>query len=85
LLAEINQTDSEEYTLLKLLQDHEEIKLKGEEGTYGFYIIELVEVSSNDYQNTYWSIEVNGEYSLVGISDIELSDDDIIELSLIGY
>ena len=75
----------EDDDLIELLENHEEIALKGEESSFGFYIVEILGISANDYNQVYWSIEVNNEYSLVGIGDIKLVDQDIIKLSLIGY
>lgn len=74
-----------EDTLLGLLQTHEVIQLKGETSTYGFFITEICGVNANDYKNTFWNIVVNGENSLVGISDIPLKNKDIIELKLINW
>lgn len=75
----------EDDTLLGLLQNHPTIALKGEEQTFGFYITEVYGIDANDYERTYWSISVNGEYSLVGIGDIELIKDDVITFSMLTY
>lgn len=75
----------EDDTLLSLLQNHPAIALKGEEQTFGFYITEVYGINANDFERTYWSISVNGEYSLVGIGDIALIKDDVITLSMLTY
>lgn len=72
-------------TLLELLQNNEDVALKGENSQFGFYITEMCGINANNYQNTYWSIMVNGEYSLVGISDLGLKDQDVIEFILTAY
>lgn len=74
-----------EDTLVDLLKNHKEIKMTGETSEFGFYIISLCEVSASNENKTYWSIEVNGEYSLVGVSEITLIDGEEISFSLIGW
>lgn len=76
---------NENDTLLELLQSHETIKLNGENNTFGFYITEVCGINANDYKETFWNIVINGENSLVGISDISLKDKDVIELKLINW
>ena len=61
-------------TLVDLLKNHKKIKMTGETSEYGFYVVSLCGVSASNEDHTYWSIEVNGEYSLVGVSDIALVD-----------
>ncbi|MCK9536911.1 MAG: DUF4430 domain-containing protein [Bacilli bacterium] len=75
----------EDNTLLGLLQAHDEIQLDGEEQSYGFYIIKMCGISAKDYSETYWKIEVNGNYSLVGIAEIPLKDKDEIKFLLINW
>lgn len=72
-------------TLVDLLKNHKEIKMTGETSEYGFYIVSLCEVSASNENKTYWSIEVNGEYALVGVSEIPLIDGDEISFLLIGW
>ncbi len=74
-----------EDTLIDLLKNHKTIKMTGETSEYGFYIVSMCEVSASNENQTYWSIEVNGEYSLVGIADIALVDGNEIVFSLIGW
>lgn len=76
---------AEEDTLEDLLKEHKKIQMKGETASFGFYITDLVGVSSNDHTNSFWNIKVNGEDSMVGISLIELVDGDIYEFHLIGF
>lgn len=76
---------TEEDTLLKLLQDHKDIKLKGEESALGFYILEIKGINANDYEFTFWNVKVNSENSPVGISEIKLVDKDVIEFWLISW
>lgn len=68
-------------TLLELLQAHEETKVKGEESSFGFYISEVAGIKSDS--TNYWSIEINGEYALVGVSEIQMKDQDVIKLVLV--
>ena len=72
-------------TLVDLLKNNEEILMTGETSEYGFYIVSMCGVSASNDNKTYWSIEVNGEYSMVGVSDITLIDEDLITFSLIGW
>lgn len=75
----------EDDSLIELLKEHEEIQMKGEDQSFGFYIIEMSGISAEDYENVFWNIKVNGEDSLVGISQIELVDGDLIEFALISW
>lgn len=72
-------------TLVDLLKNHKKIKMTGETSEYGFYVVSLCGVSASNEDHTYWSIEVNGEYSLVGVSDITLVDGIEIAFLLIGW
>lgn len=72
-------------TLLGLLQEHEEIQMGGREESYGFYITTICDINAEDYPETFWQINVNGLFSLVGISDIPLKDKDEIKFSLINW
>jgi len=72
-------------TLVDLLKNHKKIKMTGETSEYGFYVASLCGVSASNEDHTYWSIEVNGEYSLVGVSDIVLVDGIEIAFLLIGW
>ena len=72
-------------TLVDLLKNHKKIKMTGETSEYGFYVVSLCRVSASNEDHTYWSIEVNGEYSLVGVSDITLVDGIEIAFLLIGW
>jgi hypothetical protein len=74
-----------EDTLLGVLQAHETISLKGEMQSYGYYILEVCGINVSDFTNVYWSILVNGEYSLVGISEIDLVDKITVTLSLESF
>ncbi|HEY8396098.1 MAG TPA: DUF4430 domain-containing protein [Bacilli bacterium] len=58
-------------TLIGLLQNHEEIRMRGETSQYGLYITELCGVKA---ENAYWAIYVDGEYAMVGVSDIPLKE-----------
>ena len=78
---EFNKDD----TLVELLQEHEDIHLVGEEQAIGFFIHEVCGISALDYPETFWYVAVNGESSLVGISEISLQDNDEIKLSLIDW
>ena len=75
----------EEDSLLALLKNHKTIKMQGEESTFGFFIVEMVGISSNDYESSFWNIKVNGEDSLLGISEIDLEDGEVIEFHLISW
>ncbi|HPN60753.1 MAG TPA: DUF4430 domain-containing protein, partial [Bacilli bacterium] len=72
-------------TLLGILQKHETIALKGETSSYGFYITEVKGINASSFTKAYWSILVNGEYSMVGISEIDLVDGMSITLALETY
>ncbi|MGD9887092.1 MAG: DUF4430 domain-containing protein [Bacilli bacterium] len=80
-----NISYQKEDTLLGILQAHEIIALKGEVQSFGFYILEVCGINVNEYTNVYWSILVNGEYSMVGISEIDLVDGMNISLSLESF
>lgn len=75
----------EDDNLKDLLINHEDIQMKGEESDFGFYIVEMYDISSNDYEQTFWNVKVNGEDSMVGISLIELVNGDKISFHLIGW
>lgn len=70
-------------TLVNLLKSHQQVAMKGEEGVYGFFITEVCGVAAGASQ--FWSIKVNGEDSMVGISSIKLQDKDLIELILTTF
>jgi hypothetical protein len=72
-------------TLEGLLKEHKTIKMKGEESTFGFFIVELMGISANNHGNAFWNVKVNGEDSLVGVRDIRLVDGDVIEFHLISW
>lgn len=72
-------------TLVDLLKDNKKIKMTGETSEYGFYVISLCGVAASNEDQTYWSLEVNDEYSMVGVSDIVLVDGDKISFLLIGW
>jgi hypothetical protein len=78
-----NITFEKEDTLVKLLTSHPQVALKGEEGTIGFFITEVCGLKSGT--DKFWNIKVNGEDSMVGISKIELHDQDLIELILVPF
>lgn len=84
LLNDEIEFDAED-TLVDLLKNHKEIKMMGETSEYGFYIVSLCETSASNENKTSWSIEVNGEYSMVGVSEIPLIDGDEIRFLLIGW
>lgn len=72
-------------SLVELLKNHKEIQMKGEDQSFGFYIVEMAGINANDYEKVFWNIKVNGEDSLVGISQLEITDGDIIEFALISW
>lgn len=72
-------------TLLSILQAHETIALKGETQSFGFYILEVCGINVGSFTDVYWSIAVDGEYSLVGIGEIELVDGMEVTLSLLPF
>jgi len=71
--------------LVDLLKNHETIKMKVEEFSFGYFIVEMVGINANNYQNAFWNIKVNGEDSLVGVNEIKLHDGDVIEFALISW
>ena len=58
-------------TLESLLKDHFEVKY--EYGQYGAVLIGIGFIQT-DFQTTYVSILVNGEYAMYGLSDLALVD-----------
>ncbi len=73
---------TEEDTLVSLLENHQDILMKGETSEFGLYITELCGVGV-DY--SYWAVYLNGDYAMVGISRMTLTDQDEIEFVLTPF
>lgn len=58
-------------TLIGLLENHEEIMMKGETSKIGLYITELCGVKAEE---AYWAIYIDGDYAMVGVSQIPLTN-----------
>jgi hypothetical protein len=67
--------------LVDLLKNHEEIAMKGNNHpSFGFYIVEMCGISATG--NAWWNIKINGADAEVGVSSIELNDQDVITFTL---
>lgn len=72
--------------LVDLLKEDSEIKLSGTNSEYGFTITGVCGVEASSKGETYyWKILVDGGYSSVGISSIELVDGMEISLELVDW
>ena len=83
VLADAEIAFTKDDTLVDLLEKHEAIKMKGT--TYpgmGFFIEELCGVRS---ETAFWNIFVDGEESMVGVSQIPLKDGGEIEFVLTPF
>jgi len=69
-------------TLIGLLENHEEITMKGETSEYGLYITELCGVKAEE---AYWAVYIDGEYAMVGVSQIPLTNQTEIEFILTPF
>ena len=65
--------------------DHKKIKLVGETSEYGFFVTGIAGVNADGDKFQFWSLEVNGEMSMVGIGDIKPKDKDVITFKLITW
>ena len=80
VLCDVDIDFTEEDTLISLMETHADIQMQGEtDPQYGYYVQELCGVKA---ENAYWAISVDGEYSMVGISLIPLTDGSLIEFVL---
>ncbi|MDD3999441.1 MAG: hypothetical protein PHX62_00910 [Bacilli bacterium] len=70
---------TEEDSLVGILETNENINMKSKQFVYGLQVLELCGVNSD---SAYWALYVDGEYSLVGVSDIVLKDQIEIEFVL---
>ncbi|NLD26278.1 MAG: DUF4430 domain-containing protein [Acholeplasmataceae bacterium] len=66
--------------LVDLLKNHDQIAMKGNLQQYGFYIDEMCGLRASS--NSWWNIKINGADAEVGISSIELKDQDVIAFTL---
>lgn len=72
-------------TLKELLQNHKELTVEGSTSEYGFFISSIMGIKDTDYEEVFWSFQVNGVDSLVGVSGTALKDKDVYTFSLISY
>ena len=60
--------------------------IRGQESTYGFYIVEVNGRRADDSKSEWWSITKSGEYIEYGVDMINIQDKDQYELTLmVGY
>lgn len=74
------RTDAE--YLGEALQEHEELGVIGEQGTYGLYIKEVDGEAASDADQTFWSVSLNGESLMVGADSQPINDGEHYELVL---
>jgi chitinase len=72
-------------TLVELLMEDADIQLKIEVSTWGAYIVEAAGVNANDFEMMFWNIVVNDIPAEVGISELEIKDQDVLKLVLTSW
>ena len=78
-------TLSTDATTLRQALDEENL-IKGQESTFGFFILEANGRKADDTKQEWWSITKNGEYIEYGVDMINIQDKDQYELTLmVGY
>lgn len=78
------QTDAEK--LVDLLNEHpDDLKVETETGDYGEFITSVAGYAADTSKNEFWSILVNGEMGLEGVSTQSVSDHDTFTLELSTY
>ena len=73
---------TEEDSLVGILEANENINMKSKQFDFGLQVLELCGVNSD---SAYWALYVDGEYSMVGVSDIVLADQIEIEFVLTPF
>ena len=77
----VYEVKTDEEFLYDAIMNDSEIKLEGEEGDYGFYIIAVNGVTADyNVDASYWSLYVNGDYGQVGVSEQIVNDGDSFAL-----
>lgn len=72
--------------LVELLKANEKVKLEGDDSEYGLYVTSVCGKKATDAGETYyWSLYVDGEASMVGISSVELKDGLKIKFVLVDW
>lgn len=71
-----------EFDLVNSLTIHEEIKLNGSTSEYGYFVTGVCGLEANGDLFQFWSLKVNGEDSMVGISEVEVNKGDTISFVL---
>lgn len=80
-VSTVYEVKTDEEFLYDAIMNDSEIKLEGEEGDYGFYIIAVNGVTADyNVDASYWSLYVNGDYGQVGISEQIVNDGDSFAL-----
>lgn len=80
-VSTVYEVKTDEEFLYDAIMNDSEIKLEGEEGDYGFYIIAVNGVTADyNVDASYWSLYVNGNYGQVGISEQIVNDGDSFAL-----
>jgi hypothetical protein len=67
-------------TLLKALEEIDDLQIETEESQYGAFIISLQGIEQTD--GSFWNYYVNEEYATVGVSSYEIKDNDKFEFRL---
>lgn len=71
-----------EFDLITALSLHSKIKLDGSTSEYGYFVTSVCGVEANGDLFQFWSLEVNGVESMVGISDLVVNKGDTISFIL---
>lgn len=72
---------STDATTLRQALDEKEM-IRGQESSFGFYIVEVNGRKADDSKSEWWSITKNGDYVEYGVNDINIQDKDQYELTL---
>ncbi|MDD4797131.1 MAG: DUF4430 domain-containing protein [Eubacteriales bacterium] len=78
------QTDAEK--LIDLVNEHaDELKVETQDSEYGPFVTSVAGYAADASNNEFWSILVNGEMGLDGISTQSVSNNDVFTLELSTY
>lgn len=64
---------------MKILQEEQDdFSFTGSDSEFGFFVETINNVKNDQSTNSYWSLYINGEMAMVGVSDAIIQEGDII-------
>jgi len=76
-------------TLVEILnsqtENNSDFNYETEKSSFGDYVTSINQIKADSTKNEFWNIKVNGQDSMVGISEIKPSNNDVITFSLLTF